>query len=167
MNNKDVLVKDCKFINSELMNTGTDTYQAVNFTVEKCSFKGSRLVRKTQMALQNSNGVRISGCSFDNAEHNAINMSAICGKVEIANNYINQTVDRPLRFVVVADAATLAITNNTIISEGDDDGELMKVTAENNISLNANNITLSGNTWNDKNDNEVSAGIVDGAYIVK
>ena len=168
MNNEGVLVQNCKFINSELMNTGTDAYQAKNFTVQSCSFEGSRPdTRKTQLALQNSNGVKISDCTFTNSGYSAINVSKIYGDVEITGNNINQTADRPLRFVLAANNAILKITDNTIVSGGDDNGELMKVSAETGIEVTAANVNLSGNTWNDKSDAEITASIVDGNYIVK
>ena len=168
MNNENVLVDNCKFNNSELLNTGTDTYKATNFTVKECSFDGSRPDnRKTQMVLQNNNGVKIYGCTFKNSEYSAINMTKIYGTVEIADNIINHTADRPFRFVVAATGATLNISDNTVISDGDSDGELMKVTADSGITVAESNITLSGNSWNGKSDAEVSSGIVGSAYIVK
>ena len=167
LNNDGVVVKNCKFINAELQNTGTDTYQAVNFTVEGCTFEGSRATRKTQLALQNSDGVTVSGCTFSNAAHNAMNITKVYGDVTISGNTINQTADRPLRFTVASAAATLDIKNNTIVSNGDSNGELMKVSADTGATVTESNITLTNNTWNGKSDSEVVSGMVDGAYIVK
>ena len=168
MNNENVLVKNCKFYNSELMNTGTDAYQAKNFMVQGCSFEGSRPDnRKTQMSLQNNNGVKILGCSFTNSDYSAINMTKIYGNVEIADNTINRTADRPLRFVLAANEATLKITGNTIVSNGDENGELMKVTADSGIVIAESNITLNGNTWNGKSDAEIERILDANVYIVK
>ena len=92
-----------------------------------------------------------------------MNITAIQGDVTIDGNVINGTADRALRFAVSNANATLTITNNTIVSDGDGDGQLMKADG----SVTAANVTLSGNTWNDKADSQVSAGMVDSAYIVK
>ena len=167
LNNDGVVVKNCKFINAELQNTGTDTYQTKNFTVEGCTFEGSRATRNTQLALQNSNGVTVSGCTFSNAAYNAMNITKVYGNVTINGNTINQTADRPLRFTVASAAATLDINNNTIVSNGDSNGELMKVSADTGATVTESNITLTNNTWNGKNDSEVVSGMVNGAYIVR
>lgn len=166
MNNEGVLVNNCKFNNSQLMNTGTDEYQAKNFIVKKCSFEGS-LTSQTQLILQNNDGVKISDCTFNNSGYSAINMTKIYGAVEIANNNINQTASRPLRFVFADNDVTLNISGNTIVSNGDSNGELMKVSTDSGVTITESNITLSGNTWNGKSDDELSAGIVNGNYIVK
>ena len=166
MNNEGVLVNNCKFNNSQLMNTGTDEYQAKNFIVKKCSFEGS-LTSQTQLILQNNDGVKISDCTFNNSGYSAINMTKIYGAVEIANNNINQTASRPLRFVFADNDVTLNISGNTIVSNGDSNGELMKVSTDSGVTITESNITLSGNTWNGKSDDELSADIVNGNYIVK
>jgi hypothetical protein len=55
------------------------------------------------------------------------------------------------RFVTVN--ADTTISNNTIISNGDSDGELAKDT-------NACQITLTNNTWNGESDAEVAAKLI-------
>ena len=163
INNTGVTVDGCTFTNTELQNTGSNANLATNFTVKNCTFDGGHATRKTQLALQNSNGITVTGCTFTNAAHNAMNITSVQGNVVIKGNTINGTADRALRFVISNANAKLTITNNTIVSEGDDDGQLMK--ADGNVT--ASNVTLSGNTWNGKTDSQVSVGMVDGAYIVE
>ena len=163
INNEGVTVEGCTFTDTELQNTGSNANQATNFTVKNCSFTGGHATRKTQLAIQNNNGLTVTGCTFTDAAHNAMNITETKGAVTIENNTINGTADRPLRFAIANSAATLTIKNNTIVSNGDEDGQLMK--ADGNV--NADNITFSGNTWNGKADSEVSAGMIGSDYIVK
>ena len=163
INNADVTVEGCRFTDTELQNTGSNFNLATNFTVKDCTFNGAHATRKTQLALQNNNGIMVTGCTFINAAHNAMNITGVQGAVIIEGNTINETADRALRFAISNANATLSITNNTIVSGGDDDGELMKVDG----SVTADNITLSGNTWNDKTDSQVFAGMIGSNYIVK
>ncbi|MBR2460458.1 MAG: hypothetical protein IKB34_04435, partial [Clostridia bacterium] len=163
MNNKDVTVENCRFTNTELMNTGTSAYQAVNFTVKNCIFDGSHATRKTQLALQNNDGVTITGCTFNNAAYNAMNITEIHGNVTIDGNTINGTANRPFRFVIADPSATLIIKNNTVVSGGNSEGQLVK--ADGTVTV--GNITLDGNTWNGKSDSDVTAGMVGSDYIVK
>ena len=74
---------------------------------------------------------------------------------------INGTTDRPIR-LSVSSACNVTITGNTINSDGDVDGELMKIGGADKVTL-----TMSGNTWNGQSDAEVSAELVGTDYIVK
>ena len=163
MNNKDVVVEGCTFTNTELQNTGSNNNVATNFTVKNCTFNGGHATRKTQLAIQSSNGLTVTGCTFINAAHNAMNIAETYGAVVIENNNIQGTADRALRFTISDANATLTIKNNTIVSEGDADGQQMKASG----TVIAENITFSGNTWNGKTDSQISAGMVGSDYIVK
>jgi len=163
MNNKDVTVENCTFTGTELQNTGTSSYQATDFIVKDCTFDGGHATRKTQLAIQNSNGLTVTGCTFTNAAYNAMNVTEIHGNVTIEGNAINKTADRPLRFKISDATAVLSIKNNTIVSDGNAEGQLLKADG----TVTADNITLSGNTWNGSSDSGVTASMVDGAYIVE
>ena len=79
----------------------------------------------------------------------------------ITGNTIDGTNDRVFR---ITDAgAAYVITGNTIVSNGNAEGELALAK---NVT-DASQITLSGNTWNGKADSEVTAGMVGSDYIVK
>ena len=167
MNNKDVTVEGCTFINTELQNTGSNSNTATNFTVKNCTFNGSHATRKTQLAMQSSNGLTVTGCTFINAAHNAMNIAETYGDVVIENNTVQGTADRALRFTISDTNVTLNIKNNTIVSNGDDDGQLLKANGTGSVTVTADNVILTDNTWNGKADSQVSAGMVDSDYIVK
>ena len=128
-----------------------------DITITGCDFFGNG----TQKAIyiQGAKNVTVTGCTFKNVT-NAVNIGA-SGDIVVFGNKINGTTDRPLRFSTVD--ATILVSGNTIVSNGDDDGQLMKADG----GITADKITLDGNTWNGKSDSEVSAGMDGDVYIVK
>ena len=79
------------------------------------------------------------------------------------SNTINGTADRPFRFVISDPSATLIIKNNTVVSGGNSEGQLVK--ADGTVTV--GNITLDENTRNGKSDSDVTAGMAGSDYIVK
>ena len=72
INNENVTVVGCTFTNTELQNTGSDFNLAKNFTVKNCSFDGGHATRKTQLALQNSNGITVPPQRDSNKDYHGI-----------------------------------------------------------------------------------------------
>ena len=102
--------------------------------------------------MEDVTNLTVVGCSFTHIQFNVLQAGNLRGEVLFDNNIINGTGDRVFRFVNVDDDDLVTISNNTIISDGDDDGELAK-------STNPIEITLNGNTWNDMTDAEaITAG---------
>ena len=151
----------CTFVDGAHISViSTNSVAKENFTVKNCSFSGID-DESPAILLQNTQGIVVTGNTFTGIGHNAVQLTKIKADVEITNNVINGTTDRPIR-LSVSSACNVTITGNTINSDGDVDGELMKIGGADKVTL-----TMSGNTWNGQSDAEVSAELVGTDYIVK
>ncbi len=143
-----VTVEDCDFINDACVLQNDKTEKLTNLVIKNCTFTGvANGGTTTAIMLENTENVSVTGCTFTNIDFNVMQAGILSGNVVFDGNKVNGTGDRVFRFVTV-DSATIAITNNTIVSNGDADGELAK-------SSNACTIKLENNTWNGKADAEV------------
>ncbi|MBE5732864.1 MAG: hypothetical protein E7353_07535 [Clostridiales bacterium] len=143
-----VTVEDCDFINDACVLQNDKTEKLTNLVIKNCTFTGvTDGGTTTAIMLENTENVSVTGCTFTNIDFNVMQTGIVSGNVVFDGNKVNGTGDRVFRFVTV-DSATIAITNNTIVSDGDADGELAK-------SSNACTIKLENNTWNGKADAEV------------
>ncbi len=147
----DVVIEGCTFINDACILQGDKNEKLTNLTVKDCTFEGDKNGTKTAIMLENSENVTVTGCEFKNIDFNVLQANVICGTVLIDQNAIDGTGDRVFRFVTVN--AEITISNNTIVSDGDDNGELAKATS-------ACEITLEGNTWNGLSDSEVADKLI-------
>ena len=59
--------------------------------------------------------------------------------------------------------ATINIINNTIVSKGDDDSQLMKIDALSGEPK----LTMTGNTWNGSDDSLLKETVSDKSYTYK
>jgi len=149
-----VTVEDCDFLNNACIHQNDKTEKLTNLTVKGCNFNGVAGGANTITAimLENTENVVVSRCTFTDIQFNVLQAGILAGTVEIDGNKVNGTGDRVFRFVDVANA-DITISNNTITSDGDDNGELAK-------SSNASEITLRRNTWNGKSDAQVAAKLI-------
>jgi len=140
-------IKNCVF------GEGTMLYTMLNkggyvkdVTIFGCEFSNNQ---KSAIICQNATNVTVSGCTFTNAGSNAVQMTATKGNIVICDNEINGTTDRPLRFS--NESATITVSNNEIVSEGDSEHQMMKVSG----TIDVEKIILGGNTWNGLEDAEL------------
>ena len=148
-----ILIENCKFEgNARILHKAATGEKINNLTVVDCTFLGSGEGTITAIMMEDVTNLTVVGCSFTHIQFNVLQAGNLRGEVLFDNNIINGTGDRVFRFVNVDDDDLVTISNNTIISDGDDDGELAK-------STNPIEITLNGNTWNDMTDAEaITAG---------
>ena len=99
-----------------------------------------------------SSNLTVIGCTFTNIDFNVLQAGILKGEVLFDNNKINGTGDRVFRFVDV-DGTDITISNNTIVSDGDADGELAKAS-------NPCEITLNNNSWNGETDTGVASKLI-------
>ena len=131
-------------------------------TFDGCHFSNTVVsaVNKNAISIQDAKNITVNGCTFSNVR-NAVNFGAAAsGNMAITGNTVNSTTDRVLR--ITNTDATYTITGNTIISNGDDANEVVLAKNVSDTSV----ITLSGNTWNGLGDEALTAGIVEGDYVV-
>ena len=146
VNMKNVTIDGCTFKNDAAVNMNDKTENLTNLVVTDCDFEGVDDVdgeTTTAIMIEKAENVTISGCTFTNIDYNALQAGTLTGTVVIDNNRVHGTGNRVFRFVTLN--ADVTISNNTIVSEGDADGELAKAT-------NACEVTLTNNTWNGKSD---------------
>lgn len=146
-----VTIDSCNFIDDACIHQNDRTEKLTNLVVKNSTFTGVQGGNTTAIMLENTENVTISGCTFTNIDFNAVQAGVLDGTVLIDNNTINETGDRVFRFVTVN--ADVTISNNTITSGGDDNGELAK-------STNAIAVTLTNNTWNGYSDADVTDKII-------
>ncbi len=140
-------IDNCNFINGanlSMINTSGTTFKDV--VVKNSTF--SEVGEGPAILLQGVENITVDGCTFTNAGYNAIQTNKMTGDVFFTNNTITNTTDRAIRFS--NNGANITITGNTVVSQGDADGELLKSSGTNGT------ITLSGNTWNGKADAEMN-----------
>lgn len=131
----------------------------------KCFFYDTVLApgsaNKNAISIQAAKNISVEGCTFSNVR-NAVNFGATAeGTMVIADNIVESTTDRVFR---ITDAgAAYILTGNTIHSAGDSDGQLML--AKNISDIQA--VTLSGNTWNGKADQDMSVTLDGTDYIIR
>jgi len=157
---KNVTIENCAFVdNAQFYIAG----KSENVTVKDSTFYGIQAASEvSSILLVNANGVTITGCTFVDADYNAVQLKNTTGDIKFTNNIINDTDDRPLRFT--NKSASYTISGNTINSNGDANGELMKISG----TIAEENVGLSGNTWNGKADTEMTEGLNDkGEYVVQ
>ncbi len=142
-----VTVEDCDFVNDACIHQNDGSEKLTNLVVKNCSFEGDKNGTTTAIMLENTENVTVTGCDFKDIDYNVLQAGKLGGTVLFDDNTVNGTGDRVFRLVTVN--ADMTISNNTIISDGDDAGELAKAT-------NAVEITLNNNKWNGKTDAEVA-----------
>ena len=144
----------CTFSGSNF--TIIETSGVVNntITITNCSFLNHKDQDDPSILIQNGQDITVDGCTFVNAGYNAIQTNQMKGEMVFTNNSINGTTDRAIRFANAG--ANITFTGNTIVSDGDADGELFKSSGTNGT------ITFDGNTWNGQTDAEV---IFDGTVV--
>ena len=101
-----IIIKNCKFINCEEIEhpLQIDAYGDI-----------------TEMSMN----VTITGCTFDGAVYNAINLTdGYTGKVVVTNNTISNTQDRAIRLQYMT--GILVVTNNMLTNATDEDGQAIK-----------------------------------------
>lgn len=150
-NMSNVIIDSCDFIDDARIHQNDKTEKLTNLIVEKCTFTGTDGGNTTAIMLENTENVTVSGCTFTNIDFNVLQAGIIDGVVLIDKNTINGTGDRVFRFVTVN--ADVTISNNTITSDGDDNGELAK-------STDAIEVTLTNNTWNGLSDADVKDKLI-------
>ena len=156
-----VTLDGCNFIDGAHVSViKTNNVSKANFTVKNCTFVGCD-PESPAILLQGTENVVVTGNTFTGIGHNAVQLTKITTDVVITDNVIDGTTDRPLRLSVTS-ACNVTITGNTINSDGDANGQLMKIGGGDKVTL-----TMSGNTWNGQSDAEVYAELVDTDYIVK
>lgn len=143
-----VTVEGCSFINDACIYQNDRAEKLTNLTVVDCDFTGDKNGSTTALMLENVENLTVEGCTFTNVDFNVLQVGVLAGTVLFDGNNINGTGDRVFRFVDVD--ADITISNNTIVSDGDGDGELVKCT-------NACEITMTGNTWNGASDADTQA----------
>lgn len=149
----DVTVENCKFINDARILQGDINEKLTNLVVKDCEFTGAGAPEITALMLENTENLTVTGCTFTNISFNVLQMNVIKGTVLFDANIINGTGDRVFRFVAIDAEADITISNNTITSNGDDDGELAK-------SSQACEIKFDGNVWNGLFDEEVADKLI-------
>jgi len=147
-----VTVEDCVFLNDACIHQNDKTEKLTNLVVKNCTFTGDMSGNTTAIMLENTENVTVTGCTFNHIDFNVLQAGILSGDILFDRNTVNGTGDRVFRFVNVANA-DITISNNTIVSKGDGDGELAK--ASNPIS-----IKLVNNTWNGMSDAAVAAKLI-------
>ncbi len=142
-----VTFENCDFINDARVHQNDSSEKLTNLVIKDCTFSGDKNGASTAIMLENTENVTVSGSTFTNIDFNVIQAGSVSGNVVFDNNSINGTGDRVFRFVKTANA-NISITNNTIVSDGDSDGELAKAT---DYCV----VKIENNTWNGKADEEV------------
>ena len=150
VSHKNIVVEDCDFINNACIHQNNGAESISDLTVRNCSFTGNGEGTVTALMLENASNVTVEGCTFTDIQYNVL-QGSLSGTNVFDNNKINCTGDRVFRFVSVSGDTT--ISNNTIVSEGDDSGELAKAS-------NPCTITLTNNTWNGETDAEASDKLI-------
>ena len=120
--------------------------KVANLTVTNCRFANFY----QGVYVQNVNGVKVTGCTFNGLGHNAVAVqSGDKGAVNVKNvviddNTFENVADRVIRFGDVAADSNITITNNTVIANcGDEDGEVAKASSVATGAV----VTISGNDW--------------------
>ncbi len=147
-----VTVENCNFVNDACIHQNDKTEKLTNLVVKDCTFTGVAGGNTTAVMLENTENVTISGCTFNNIDFNVLQGGVLTGNVLVDNNTVNDTGDRVFRFVNTSNV-NITISNNTIVSDGDGDGELAKAS-------NPTKVTLTNNTWNGKSDAEVASKLI-------
>ncbi len=142
-----VTVEDCDFVNDACIHQNDRAEKLTNLVVKNCSFEGDKNGTTTAIMLENTENVTVTGCTFENIDFNVLQAGVLSGTVLFDNNTVDGTGSRVFRFVTVN--ADVTISNNTITSDGNGNGELAMAT-------DAVVITLENNTWNGKPDAEVA-----------
>ena len=102
-----------------------------NITFKNCKFINCSDVKKPiaiDLRCETGLNITITGCTFEGAAYNAIQIggdgSKYTGKIVITNNTISNTANRGIRVASVA--GQLVITNNTLTNATDEDGQAIK-----------------------------------------
>ena len=102
-----------------------------NITLKNCKFVNCSNVQKPiaiDLRCETGLNITITGCTFEGAAYNAIQIggdgSKYTGKIVITNNTISNTANRGIRLAGVA--GQLVITNNTLTNATDEDGQAIK-----------------------------------------
>ncbi len=111
--------------------------------------------------IQGTENITVEDCTFLDAGHNALQIVRPSGTVSVTGNTIDGTIDRAIRFSLSNDVA-LTISSNTVNTNGDDQGELMKIGGWDNINTYP---TLTGARCDGAT--EADASVVGTDYIVK
>lgn len=147
-----VKVEECKFVSDACIHQNDNTEKLTNLDVIGCEFTGDLSGTTTALMLENTEDVYVYDCTFKDIDFNVLQGGILTGDIIVDNNRVNNTGDRVFRFVTTT-GANITISNNTIMSNGDENGELAKAS-------NATEITLTNNTWNGKTDAEVAGKLI-------
>ncbi len=147
-----VTVQDCQFTNDACIHQNDRAEQLTNLVVEGCTFTGDMNGTTTAIMLENTYNLSVTGCTFNNIDFNVLQGGVLTGTALIDNNIVNGTGNRVFRFINTSNV-DITISNNTITSDGDGEGELAKTT-------DPTQITLTNNTWNGKSDAEVADKLI-------
>ena len=148
MCNSDVTLDNCTFTNTHVQAAAADC-TSQNLTVKDCTFNGSHATSKTQLHIERSNGLTVSGCTFKNGLYNAMALSDIRGDVTVDGNIITGSADRAFRFSGVGENVEIVVKYNTITdSAREKDGKEQVICIGNNDGVpETSSITFSGNTY--------------------
>lgn len=139
-------VEKCSFVNGAYLSLTTATGHK-NIKVDSCTFSDvayTDALKATAITIHNVDGLTVTGCTFTNPGHNAIQLSnTASGNITISNNSISGTHDRALRLTTLAESTTVSITGNTITNSADSNGEVFKVNTVNSGAT----VTFSSNTY--------------------
>lgn len=144
---KNITFDGCTFKNDARIIQNDGNEHISNLIVKNCEFEGDSTVgntTKTAIMLENATEVTIINCTFKDIDFNAMQFGKLDGNIVIKENYIDNTGDRAIR-ILDGGNADIAINNNVMLSDGDDDGQLFKIN-----SMGQGKIDLENNYWNGK-----------------